>query len=255
MGIQSTPDPPLCQAVASFFERPDIHGNLALLGERLPAGAAVYAAGGALRNLLIATMHGSAPPTRDIDLFIGGLEGNFVLADVLADQPAVPTDLKGMRWHPAGSDLVYDLSLLPDFLVIDAYGLDPTPENLLASIDFTINAILYDVRHGTLVERGCSAAVRSRVIDFNSRRIPDKGLMAYRILLMAHKTGFRLAEPVFDFVRHRLELETVRGLKGLLRAKVGKGTAAEIMALYDALCRHHSYGDYRRAHGTGPGGE
>lgn len=239
--------------MASFFARPDVHGNLALLGERLPADAAIYAAGGALRNLLIAAMHGSAPPTRDIDLFIGGLRRDFDLAGALADQQAIPTDLKGLRWHPAGSDLVYDLSLLPDFLVIAAYGLDPTPGNLLDCIDFTINAILYDVHRRTLVERGCTAAVRNRVIDFNGRRIPDKGLMAYRILLMAHKTGFRLAEPVFDFVRHRLELETVRCLKGLLRAKVGKTTAAGIMAAYDALCRHRSYGDYRRAHETGPG--
>ena len=48
---------------------------------------------------------------------------------------------------------------------------------------------------------------------------------------MAHKTGFRLAEPVFDFVRYHLELETLIQLKGLLHAKVGKARAAAIRKL------------------------
>ena len=240
-------DTDLSQAVERFRERPDIRGSLELLSRRLPGAAEIYVAGGAPRNVVIAAVHGEAPPTRDIDIFIGGLDRGFSLADALHDQPTKPTDLKGLRWQPAGSDLAYDLSLLPDFFVIDAYRLDPTLENFLQSIDFTINAIVYDVRHGTLTERGCTAAVRARVIDFNGRRIPDKGLMAYRILLMAHKTGFRLGEPVFDFVRYGLELDTVRHLKGLLRAKVGKATAADIMAAYDDLCRHRSFEAYREA--------
>ena len=156
------------------------------------------------------------------DIFIGGLAPDFSLAAMLKDQPARPTDLKGLRWRPAGSDLAYDLCLLPDFLGIAAYRLEPTMANLLASIDFTINAILFDVDRQTIAEQGCTAAVRERVIDFNSRRIPDKGLIAYRALLMAHKTGFHLAAPVFDFLRNRLEVGVLRQVKGYLQAKLGK---------------------------------
>lgn len=238
-------DNDLRQAVERFLERPAIRGNLELLSRRLPGAAEIYVAGGAPRNVVIAAVHGEAPPTRDIDIFIGGLERGFSLSDALHDQPTKPTDLKGLRWQPAGSDLAYDLSLLPDFFVIAAYRLDPTLDNLLHSIDFTINAIVYDVRQGTLREAGCTAAVRARTIAFNSPLRPDKVLLAYRALLMAHKTGFHLAEPVFDFVRYRLEVDAMRRLKGLLRAKVGKATAADIMAAYDALCRHRSYEAYR----------
>jgi len=68
---------------------------------------------------------------------------------------------------------------------------------------------------------------------------------------MAHKTGFHLDAPVFDFVRYRLDVDTVRRMKGLLRAKAGKATAADIMAAYDDLCRHRSYEAYRAALGLG----
>ena len=52
-----------------------------------------------------------------------------------------------------------DLCLLPDFLVIDACHLEPTMDNLLSGIDFTVNAILYDHRKKTLVEKAFTAAV------------------------------------------------------------------------------------------------
>jgi len=242
----------LQRAVEDLLARPDIGSNLQLLGRRLPDGAQLYVAGGAPRNVIIAALHGQAPPTRDIDIFIGGVAPDFPLSRVLQDQPTKPTDLKGIRWQPAGSDLAFDLSLLSDFFVIAAYHLEPTLDNFLQSIDFTINAIVFDLHHQALHEAGCTAAVRARLIAFNSRWIPDKILMAYRILLMHHKTGFRLDEPVFNFVRYRLELETVRGLKGLLRAKVGKAAAAAIMAGYDGLCRCRTYDEYRVA--DRPGG-
>jgi hypothetical protein len=233
------------QAIERFFEQTDIRRNLAFLRERLPPEARIVVAGGAVRNVIIAAFYGSAPPTRDIDLFIGGLERHFSLAAMLKDQAARPTDLKGMRWHPAGSDLVYDLCLLHDFLGIAAYRLEPTMSNLLAGIDFTINAILFDVDRRSVVERGCTAAIQAGEIDFNSRRIPDKGLLAYRALLMAHKTGFRLSPSVFDYLRNRLEVGVLRQVKGYLQAKLGKAAAAVVMGGYDALCRHHSYQAYR----------
>jgi len=235
------------KAVARFLARSDIRGNLELLRRRLPDAAQLYVAGGAPRNVIIAALHGIAPPTRDIDIFIGGVDRVFSLSRMLKDQPTKPTDLQGIRWQPAGSDLAYDLSLLPDFFVIATYHLEPTLDNFLRSIDFTINAIAFDVHRQVLHDAGCAAAVRSRVIAFNSPWVPDKVLMAYRILLMHYKTGFRLDERVFSFLRYRLELEMVRRLKGLLRAKTGKTAAADIMAGYDGLCRYRTYDEYRAA--------
>ena len=243
-GITTVEDETLIQAVRRFFERPDVSGNLKLLSTRLPGSAEIFVAGGAVRDILIKALHGSAPATRDIDIFIGGLDRGFSLRGALGDQRVEPTDLKGIRWHPALSDLPYDLCLLPDFLVIDIFHLEPTVENLLAGIDFTINAIIYDYRRQTLIERGCTAAVSARVIDFNCDLMPDKGLIAYRILLMSHRTGFPLALPVFDFVRKRLALETLTHLKGLLRAKLGKAAASAILADYNRICRYGSHEAY-----------
>ena len=163
---------------------------------------------------------------------------------MLDDQITRPTDLKGLRWQPESSAYAHDLCLLPDFLVIHTYRLDPTMENLLAGIDFTINAIIYDYRRRTLVEYGCLAAIRDRIIDFNSRLIPDKSLIAYRILLMAHKTGFRLSEMVFQYLTQRLDVETLVRLKRSLRAKQGKREAIAIMRELDRFCKHGSYAVY-----------
>ena len=230
--------------VERFFQHPEIHGNLEFLSNRLPGSAEIFVVGGAIRNIIIDVLHGNAPPTGDIDIFIGGLDRDFSLSGILNDQTVEPTALKGMRWHPVSSGFAYDLCLLPDFVVIATYHLDPTTENLLIGIDFTVNAILYDFHRRTLVENGCTAAVSDGVIDFNSHLIPDKRLIAYRILLMAYKTGFKLSERVFQFVKNRLEFETAIHLKRLFRAKVGRAKAIAIMRDYNDLCKYHSYDTY-----------
>ncbi|WP_319525470.1 hypothetical protein [uncultured Desulfosarcina sp.] len=234
--------------VERFFQHADIRGALDLLRDRLPASARMLIVGGALRNLFIEVLHGQAPVTRDIDIFIDGLDSGFPLGSLLRDQQIESTDLKGVRWHPRDSDLAYDLGVLADFLVIRHGHLEPTPKNLLTGIDFTMNAILYDPQRQRLMEKGCTAAIRERLIDFNSRIIPDKRLMAYRILLMGHKTGFIFSKPVFQYVRNRLELETLTELKRLFTTKIGKTRAAIIMESYTRLCRFRSYENYRVAH-------
>lgn len=231
-------------AVERFVERPDIAGNLEFLGRRLPSAARIFIVGGAIRNLVIDKLHGGPPPTKDIDIFIGGVCPHFDLATVLADADVRPTDLGGLRWRPESSSYAYDLGLLADFLVIRTYRLDPTLANLLTGIDLTINAIAYDYHRRTLVEKGCLAAVRDRVIAFNSRLIPDKCLIAYRILLMAHKTGFRFSEEVFRFLTQRLDVETLIRLKRLFRAKQGKHESISIMRDYGRLCKQASYAVY-----------
>ena len=62
--------------ILNFFSRNDIAGPLDYLKHCIPAGARIFVAGGAIRNLLIKTIHGAAPETRDIDLFIGDLHPN-----------------------------------------------------------------------------------------------------------------------------------------------------------------------------------
>ena len=170
--------------VVNFFQRSDIQANLDLLRGRLPSSAQLFIAGGAIRNLVIDILHGNPPPIRDIDIFIGGLAEDYVLSGLLSDQQAELTDLRGVRWYPRSSQLVFDLSRLSDFLVIRRGHLAPTLENLLAGIDFSMNAIVYDPLHARLMERGCITAVNQRLIDFNSLLIPDKRLIAYRIMLV-----------------------------------------------------------------------
>lgn len=234
----------LVSAVEAFLQQPDVGSRLDLLRNRLPDAAQVLVAGGALRNIIIEEIHAEKLPTKDIDVFIGGLETGFPLAEILNDQEVEATDLKGLHWFPEFSAYVYDLCLVPDFIVIQACHLEPTLENLLTSIDFTVNAIAYDVGEQKLIENGCAEAIQARRIAFNTGRIPDIQLIAYRILLVGHKTGFSLAPPVFQFIREKLDLDRLIQLKRLFQAKVGKQTTNAIMDLYRHLCKYASYEDY-----------
>lgn len=237
-------DDRVASAVGRFFEQPGVASAMEFLSRRLPAEAQILIAGGAIRNIIIEIVHGSAPPTIDIDIFIGGLTRNFNLATMLENGTTHPTDLGGLRWQPNRSAYAYDLCLLPDFIIIHTYHLDPTLENLLAGIDLSINAIIYDYRHRTLHENGCLAAIRDRIVDFNSRWIPDKCLIAYRLLLMAHKTGFRFSEPAFRFLTRQMDVETLIQMKRLLQVKQGKQTAKTIMHDFDRLCEYSTHADY-----------
>ena len=231
-------------AAARFFEQPAVAGAMEFLNRRLPSAARIFVAGGAIRNLVIGLMHGNAPPTRDIDIFLGGLNHRFTLTTVLNDQKTWPTDLGGLRWRPEPSVYHYDLCLLTNFIVIRTYHLEPTLSSLLAGIDLTINAIAYDYRSRILYESGCLEAIRKRIIDFNSPWIPDKRLIAYRLGLMAHKTGFRFSETVFQFLTRQMDVETLVQLKRLLQVKLGKQKAKTIMRSIDRLCRYATHAKY-----------
>ena len=106
------------------------------------------------------------------------------LAAILGDQRVEPTDLKGIRWHPVSSDLAYDLCLLPDFLVIDIFQLEPTVENLLAGIAFQIE------RHMLLVAvyRIEKEAVGHKALAFD-RDHPGPGTDPY-VKHSSHVSGY-----------------------------------------------------------------
>ncbi|MEE4609206.1 MAG: hypothetical protein V2L15_09995, partial [Desulfobacteraceae bacterium] len=84
MGIEPLTDETLASALHEFFEQSSIREPLQRLVRRLPSRADVLIAGGAIRNLFIAAIHGSAPPTCDIDIFIGGLPADFPLGQALS---------------------------------------------------------------------------------------------------------------------------------------------------------------------------
>lgn len=234
----------LARAVRDFFEGPSIRAPLDRLTSRLPPQADVLVAGGAIRNLFIAAIHGAAPPTCDIDIFIGGLPADFPLAGALAGLALEATEMQGLRWHPAASAYAFDLCLLPRFIVIQRFGLPADLENLLHGIDFSVNAVVYRVKTGSVFEKGCLEAIGQRVIAFNSGLVADRDIMLYRILLIAHKTGFRLSAPVFAFLRRHLNLETMDWLDGVNRGKHGRKRAAAIRRDADAVATAATYEKY-----------
>ncbi|MEN8808943.1 MAG: hypothetical protein ABF291_15810 [Desulfobacterales bacterium] len=233
--------------VGTYLQRSDIRTNLELLCRCLPPTAEMFVAGGAIRNLVIEMIHGGAPPTYDIDLFIGGVAGDESLIDRLSALDVRPTELGGWRWHPPGSALAFDFCLLPNFIIIAKYRLAPTLANLLASIDLSVNAVIYDIFNKKLYENRCIDSIKQKIIDFNTRRLVNRLLLVYRILLIHHKIGFRLSEQIFAFLKLQNILETLNALKPLLVNKQGKAKTRAILAEYDRICRFHSYTDYLRA--------
>lgn len=232
--------------VNAYLQKIDILTHLELLRRRLPQNAEMLVAGGAIRNLAIEMIHGGAPPTRDIDIFIGGVSASDHLRDRLSGLDVRPTELGGWHWQPAGSAMTYDFCLLSKFIIIAKYRLAPTLSNLLASIDLNVNAAVYDISNGKLYENEFISSIKKRIIDFNTRRLVNKLLLVYRILLIHHKIGFRLSERVFSYLRFQNDLDSLNALKQLLVNKQGKSKSGAILAEYDRICRFHSYTDYLR---------
>jgi hypothetical protein len=234
-------------AALKFFSTSDLSEHIDYLSSQLPERVVLYIIGGSIRNLIMELAFGNAPKTGDIDLFIGGLPDDFSLSGLLEGEVFEETDLGGVRWHPKSSDVAFDLCLLPKFVLVQKYRLRPTRENLLNCIDFTVNAIVFDVTAGKLYERKCIAAIENRCMDFNTHRFYTKQLLAYRILFIRYKTGFMLSEAIFSYMKHQLALPDLSDLKGLFKKKLGKKKARVLMSDYDHLCSFSNYADYEGA--------
>ena len=231
-------------AVNNFFKDDQVAACLELLRSHLPAHAGIYIAGGSIRNLIIGCLHGYSPVTHDIDVFITGISGDYSLERALRGQHTERTELGGVRWYPEPSAHVWDLWLLPNFIIIKCFNLDPSIPVLLANIDFNVNAVIYDPFGQHLSERGCLRAIRRKILDFNTLRIADSAMIAYRTLLIRHKTDFTLSERMFAFLKNRLDLNALIHLRGLLIGKRGKVEGKQILREFNRVitCRH--YADY-----------
>ncbi len=236
----------IVSAIQAFLEEADAKPNFDRLRECLPPKADIFIAGGAIRNIIINIIHGSAPATPDIDLFIGGGERDFPLRKKLAGENIHKTDFGGLRWYPPSSDYAYDISLISNFIIIAKYGLAPTLHNLLASIDFTVNAVIYDVVREKFYEQDCISSIKKRIIEFNNQRLSSKLIRAYRIFLIRNKTDFSLSQRVFTYVKSQIDLDLLIDLKALYVGKQGKKKAEALLADYDHVCRFGEYSDYIR---------
>jgi lipoprotein signal peptidase len=74
----------------------------------------LFIVGGALRNVIIRLFHGSAPVTKDIDIFIGNISGQFPLEILFKKHRYVRTDLVGICGYPEYSGFAFDLCLIPN---------------------------------------------------------------------------------------------------------------------------------------------
>ncbi|MDZ7597373.1 MAG: hypothetical protein U5J82_03550 [Desulfobacterales bacterium] len=230
--------------VRRLLARPDVRRPLARLASALPPGARACLFGGAIRNLILQRVHGSSPETRDLDFVIAGLPPAFRLPRCLPRRERVVTEMGGIRWQPPDSPFSFDLCRLADFLVFRLFPMPPTLENLLANIDFSANAVIYDPAADRLYERGCRAAIYARRFDFNTLRLCDKLISTYRILVLSHKLDFTLSERVFHYLRATADIDLLITLKRALAAGVGKERAGVILAYYRRVRGFRDYAAY-----------
>ncbi len=234
----------IVDAVNHFFEGEQVAVCLNLLRSRLPSQAGIYVAGGAIRNRIIGCLHGYWPATHDIDIFIDGLSADFQLERALWGERTEHSELGGIRWYPEPSPCVWDLWLLPNFIIIKNFNLDASVTTLLENIDFNVNAVIYDPFGLRLQERGCLRAIRRKTLDFNTLKIADKAMIAYRILLIRHKIKFTLSERMFAFLKYRLELDALIHLRGLLINRRGKVEGKEILKEFNSVITCRDYAAY-----------
>lgn len=232
--------------IADFISRQPVREALAYLADALPGGAVIYLVGGAIRNLILEVFHGRCLSIDDIDLFVGGVAEDIHLAEIFPEERCITTDLGGVRWKPAGSAYDIDICLLKDFIIIKKYRLDPHLENLLDSLDFTMNTLAFDIHSRRLHERNALTDIQKQVMAFNTLRLYTKTTIAYRTLVLRHKTGFTLSQDVFDFVKKAIDLDTLMAVKQILNTRFGKNRMQAILDDYDGICSFGGFDDYRR---------
>jgi hypothetical protein len=233
--------------VRRFCSQDVLRAPIELLRRSLPAATEFYIAGGALRNIAITHYHGGSPPTKDIDLFLGNLDQRSDLAAVLRGQRIARTDLGGIRWFPSNSIYAFDISRLADFLIIKKYKLEPTRANLLQSIDFDVNAIVYDYNNQELFEQRCLTAVAAQKMQFNTLFFVDKALLAFRALNIRHKIDFVFGEDIFGFLKWALDIHTLIQVKAIMTQKLGKARTKAVLQDLNRLSSRPDYQAYRHA--------
>ncbi len=236
----------LPQLIGGYVSRDEISGPMEYFASKLPAEADLYIVGGCLRNFVIGLIYGHSPPTADIDLVVGGLGGAFSLERALKNERFKTGDFEGVKWRPKNSSFSFDMCLLENFLPVKKFRLNPDPENLLRTIDFTVNALVFDFKKEILYEQNAVKAIRERTIGFNTDKIFDMRLLAYRLLLIRHKIGFHPSRQAFGFLRNAIGLDASAWIKDTLEANHGKEYAKKVMEDYDTICSCKDYEDYKR---------
>ena len=236
----------LRQKIIEFISVEDISTPLKFLNDTLPQKAFLLVFGGALRNFIIHQFYGNSPPTLDIDMVIGGLEKDYSIDRILKRETFKMTDFGGVRWYPKNSIYSFDLSLLDNFLPIQKFHLKPDIHNLLATIDFDVNTLIFEVKENRFYEMGAINAIKEKTIGFNAKETYDKGLLAYRLLLIRHKTGFYPSRDAFRFIRNAVDLDMMLWIKRTLESKVGKELCELILEDYDKICLCKNYEEHKR---------
>jgi hypothetical protein len=234
------------QKIIGFVSYEDISRPLSFLIGALPQNACLLIIGGALRNFIIKQVYGNAPPTRDIDMLISGLGKEYSIQKILTGEKFKNTDFGGVRWYPKDSAYSFDLSLLDNFLPIEKFHLEPDIDNLLATIDFDVNALIFEVKSSHFYEKSAIEAIKDKTIGFNAKKTYDKGFLAYRLLLIRHKIGFYPSREAFRFLRSGVDLDMTLWIKKTLESKVGKELCENILADYDRICLYKNYEDYKK---------
>lgn len=234
------------QLIIGFVSQDDILKPMIFLMAALPKKACFIVIGGALRNFVIKQFYGDAPPTADIDMVIGGLGKEYPLESGLVREKYKNTDFGGIRWYPKESCFSFDLSLMENFLPIKKFQLVPSIDNLLKTIDFTVNTLLFDIKDKMFYEKGAFEAIREKTIGFNADKTYDKGLLAYRLLLIRHKIGFYPSREAFRFLRTGVDLDTVSWIEKTLRSKVDRKLSDAVLADYDRICMFKNYDEYKK---------
>lgn len=230
--------------IQAFFQNDQVLPFLKQLQSLLPDHSDLLITGGAVRNIIIQQTHGWSPRTLDIDIFIRCPDKDLDLGQILENQEIRQTDLGGIRWMPASSLYSFDLCLLKNFIIIQKYNLPPTRETLLAVVDFTANAAIFDFEQQKLFEHNCIDAVKKQLLDFNTTRIYTKLLLAYRTLLIRYKTQFMLSKQIFQFIKTAIDIDLLVSLKNLFLSKQSRETVDFLLDDYNQICGCKDYKTY-----------
>ena len=190
----------------AFEEATTLNPPLADLVRELSLNGRIVIFGGFVRDRIHSLVHRAERRSRDIDLVVCGT------LDQGAPE-ALRTNFGGHR-RSAGDNLTVDYWELEKTYAF-RFNKVPFPaiiENLPRTTVFTLNACLFEIDAGRLIEHQAIADIAARRIAFNCRDYLDvfPVYQAFRAIDLAQRLDYTLDSEVSLFVRAQIDRSTLQ---------------------------------------------
>ncbi len=177
------------QAVIQWLEK-ESKGALNDVLDKFP-GDSAWGVGGTILSCFI------GKPLRDLDIAVETDKTPAEIQSLFGDGKV--NSFGGLHIKVAG--LPVDIWAVKNtFELKPENRFKPDIEDLLATLPYNIDKIAVELRSGRVCDQGCIEGIRSRTIEYSTRRRSKLHVEAARAIALRYKTGFRFGSSAIELI-------------------------------------------------------